>query len=75
MMPKFVFLATDWVLLCLLGFLVFYLWHVFRTEELRARWRFVVTNGLAVTALVFLSTFFTRVRCGLHSLSPFGRNS
>lgn len=57
MMPKFVFLATDWVLLCLLGFLVFYLWHVFRTEELRARWRFVVTNGLAVTALVFLSTF------------------
>ncbi len=67
MMPKFVLLATDWVLLCLLGFLVFYLWHVSRSEELRARWRFVVTNGLAVSALVLLSTFlFVSVLDSVH---------
>ena len=45
MMPKFVLLPTDIVIVVLLAALTFYLIHVARSEELKARWRYVVSSG------------------------------
>ena len=54
MMPKFVLLPTDIVVVVLLAALTFYLIHVARSEELKARWRYVAF------AAVFLSSALRR---------------
>ena len=54
MMPKFVLLPTDIVIVVLLAALTFYLIHVARSEELKARWRYVVSSGASLCSLSLL---------------------
>lgn len=56
-MPKFVFLATDVVLLVLLASIAFYVWHVRRTPQLAATWRPVFRDGAAMASLTVLLAF------------------
>lgn len=48
MMPKFVLLPTDIVVIVLVAALGFYLWHALRSDELRARWRYVMGSAAAL---------------------------
>lgn len=57
MMPKFVLLPTDIVVIVLLSALTFYLFHVMRSEELRARWRYVISSGASLCSLTLLCFF------------------
>lgn len=57
MMPKFVLLPTDIVVVVLLAALTFYLIHVARSEELKARWRYVVSSGASLCSLSLLCFF------------------
>lgn len=57
MMPKFVLLPTDIVIVVLLAALTFYLIHVARSEELKARWRYVVSSGASLCSLSLLCFF------------------
>ncbi|MEG2153343.1 MAG: ABC transporter permease [Burkholderiaceae bacterium] len=56
-MPKFVFLATDVVLLLLIAAIAFYIWHVRRTPQLAATWRPVFRDPGAMASLTVLSAF------------------
>lgn len=70
MMPKFVLLPTDIVVVVLLAALTFYLIHVAGSEELKARWRYVVSSGASLCsafAAVFLSSALRRRFCALSS--------
>ena len=66
MMPKFVLLPTDIVVVVLLAALTFYLIHVARSEELKARWRYVVSSGASLCSL-FLPSALRRRFCALPS--------
>lgn len=57
MMPKFVLLPTDIVIIVLLAALAFYLIHVAKSEELKARWRYVVSSGASLCSLTLLCFF------------------
>ncbi len=57
MMPKCVLLPTDIVVVVLLAALTFYLIHVARSEELKARWRYVVSSGASLCSLSLLCFF------------------
>ncbi len=56
-MPKFVFLATDVVLVLLLAAIAFYIWHVRRTPQLAATWKPVFRDGVAMASLTVLASF------------------
>lgn len=57
MMPKFVLLPTDIVVIVLVAALGFYLWHALRSDELRARWRYVMGSAAALCSLTLLGFF------------------
>ncbi|MCD8340029.1 MAG: ABC transporter permease, partial [Burkholderiales bacterium] len=59
MMFKPVILTTDWVLYGLLAAMLFYIVHVLRSEELRARWRHVFRSPAALGACTILVVFLT----------------
>lgn len=59
MMPKFVILSTDIVVYVVLIALVFYIFHVARTDELKARWRYVMSSSIALCSLTLLAFFLT----------------
>ena len=67
MMPKFVLLPTDIVIVVLLAALTFYLIHVARSEELKARWRYVVSSGASLGSLSLLCSALRRRFCALSS--------
>ena len=62
MMPKFVLLPTDIVIVVLLAALTFYLIHVARSEELKARWRYVVSSGASLCSLSLLCFFLLQMQ-------------
>ncbi len=65
-MPKLVFLATDIALYALLGALLAYVRHVWRTPTLRQTWRHVLIDPVAMSAGVVLALFL--LLAGLDSL-------
>lgn len=59
MMFKPVLLATDYVLLGLLAALVFYVIHVYRSDELRMRWGYVFRSPTALCTFTILAVFLS----------------
>ena len=59
MMFKPVFLATDCVLFCLVAALVFYIFHVRRSDELKMRWSHVFHSPAALCTCTILTVFLT----------------
>jgi peptide/nickel transport system permease protein len=66
MAPKFVLLWTDVVLFLLLLSLVWYVWHVRRTPNLRANWTKVFADAPALCSAVVVAMFLivTLIFCG-----------
>lgn len=56
-MPKFVFLATDVVLLLLILAIGLYIWHVRRTPQLATTWKPVFRDPAAMASLTVLAAF------------------
>ena len=57
MMFKPVFLATDCVLFCLIAALIFYIFHVRRSDELKMRWSHVFHSPAALCTCTILTVF------------------
>ena len=57
MMPKFVLLPTDIVVVVLVTALLIYIVCAVRSDELRARWRYVMGSGTALCSLTLLGFF------------------